>query len=186
MRKIYFDGLGNPYIIPIEKKMSKRNGVYAIVYIKDIDSFMLTVPMPHINEDHFKMAGGGIERSENKGQALQRELIEETGFGLNDSFEMIEKISYEFNFKPAKITDEYWLQRNTYYLYAVDTLEESKYPSKKWISEEEKITCVLLEKEYLKTKPSRIHFAQRMAFKYFVEKLDNEKIMHLDGDERIS
>jgi len=186
MNKIYFDGLANPYIIPDNKTESKRSGVYALVYIKNIDSFMLTAPMPHIDENQYKMAGGGVENTENNLETIKRELIEEVGYPIDKNFKLIDEISYEFNFRPAKTTDEYWLQNNTYYLYEVDSLENSGYPSTRWISEQENILVKIVSKKELLENPENMHFVQRMALKRFVDEIYNEKILYMNTDDRIS
>jgi 8-oxo-dGTP pyrophosphatase MutT (NUDIX family) len=184
---VYFDGLANVYMKPENINIKERHGAYALIYIKDIDSFMFTIPASHINDDFYKMAGGGIEGSETPLEAVKRELVEETDYSINEHFKLACSTQYIFNFKPLKIKEEYWLQHNTYFLYIVESFKDSGYPDDSfWVSKLENIPIKLLKKDYIKKFPNKLHFSQQMAFKHFINHLDKELILHEKPDARFS
>jgi 8-oxo-dGTP pyrophosphatase MutT (NUDIX family) len=184
---VFFDGLANVYMKPDNINIIERHGAYALIYIEDIDSFMFTIPASHINQDFYKMAGGGIEGLETPLEAVKRELIEETGYSINDNFNLICSTQYLFNFKPLKIQEEYWVQHNTYFLYTVKSIKDTDYPNDSyWVSKLENIPIKLLKKDYIKKFPHKLHFSQQMAFKHFINHLDKELILHEQPDARFS
>jgi 8-oxo-dGTP pyrophosphatase MutT (NUDIX family) len=168
MSEIFFNGFGKQYIKPENKKIRKRSSVYAIVHIKDIDKYVFIVPNANIKKDFFKLAGGGIKKEENIDQALNREIIEEIGYPLNDNFKKIKDFSYVFNFKPMRDTDEYWHNFQTYCLFEVENLNQTGYPSMSWISEEENIPVELLSLDYIKNNLNNFHFTIQLAIENLI------------------
>lgn len=167
MSEIFFNGFGVQYLKPEHKEIRERHSVYAIVHVKDIDKYLFIVPNKKIKKDFFKLAGGGIKKNENMLEALNRELIEEVGFPLNENFKKVEELSYKFNFKPMRDTDEYWHNYQTYYLFEVDKFENTGYPSESWVSKEENIPVHLLDLKYIIKNMKNFHFTIQVA----IEKL---------------
>lgn len=167
MSEIFFNGFGVQYLKPEHKEIRERHSVYAIVYVKDINKYLFIVPNKEIKKDFFKLAGGGIKKNESMLEALNRELIEEVGFPLNENFKKVKELSYKFNFKPIRDTDEYWYNYQTYYLFEVDKFEHTGYPSESWTSNEENIPVVLLDFKYIIKNMNNFHFTIQVA----IEKL---------------
>lgn len=168
MSDIFFNGFGKQYLKPTHKETRERYSAYAIVHIKDIDKYLFIVPNAEIKKDFFKLAGGGIKKNEDILEALNRELIEEVGFPLNKHFKKTDEISYKFNFKPMRDTDEYWYNYQTYYLFEVDKFEQTNYPDLSWISEEENLPVILLDVDYIKSNLNNFHFTIQLAIQNLI------------------
>lgn len=186
MQEIYFDMVGNPYFKPDNYPISDRSSVYSLIYIKSIDACLVISPMPHINPIFFKMAGGGLENNENYIEAINRELIEETDYGLSDEFHLIKKIEYSFNFKPMSLDLKYIKQKNTFLLYEIETIECSPYQTLRWHSQKENILCSIIPLSFFKENFDSMHFMHKAAFKDFIEFIDKTKIMYLENSEYFS
>ena len=163
MSEIFFNGFGKQYLKPEDKTIRERYSVYGIVHVKDINKYLFIVPNANIKIDFFKLVGGGIKQGEDLYQAINREMIEEIGYPLNDNFKKVDELSYKFNFKPIRDTDEYWCNYQTYYLFEVDTFDQTGYPSTSWIAEEEDFPVELLDFDYIKNNLSNFHFTIQLA-----------------------
>ena len=134
MQELFYDGLGNPFLKPKDKKIRNRFSVYALVYIRDVDRYLFINPIPNKTNEFFKLVGGGIKDGEDKIEALTREFMEEIGYPVNDSYIQKDLIEYKVSFKPLRDTDEYWYNNQSIYLFEIEKFKDSLYPSvDKWI-----------------------------------------------------
>ncbi len=169
MSEIFFNGFGKQYLKPEHKSIRERYSAYSLVHIKDINKYLFIAPNVKIKEDFYKIIGGGIKKEENIQEALKREMLEECGYPLKDSFKEIKRISYKFNFKPMRSTDEYWYNYQTYILFEVDTLDESGFPDDTyWFSEEEQLPVHLLDKDYILDNKDNFHFTIQLAIENLI------------------
>jgi len=97
-------------------------------------------------------------------------MLEECEYPLNDNFKEVKRISYKFNFKPMRDTDEYWYNYQTYILFEVDTFENSGFPdNKEWFAENEGLPVLLLDREYILNNRKNFHFTIQLAIDELID-----------------
>lgn len=182
---VFLDGYGYEYIKPEDQKAINRKSVYALIYIKDINKFVLIIPeyAKEYHEEFYKLAGGGVEdfdlgnvslsshnycsisekiNTENYDffneylEALNRELIEETNYPLNNKFQLKYISEYNFNFKPIG-KEVFWINQQRFCYFEVDKLKDTCYPLENWISELEGTDIVYLDPDYVFNNLNKIH-----------------------------
>lgn len=143
------DAYGTIFDKPESIACVDRFSIYSLIFIKDINKFVFIIPDYAVGTNFYKCAGGGIEEGEDLLYALNRELIEEINYPLNQNFKLEYNMSYDFLFKPIGKPNAYWNNKQTFFYYTVDKLDQTNYPKDNWISTLEATDVVYLDPSFV-------------------------------------
>lgn len=146
---IFKDAFGKEYIKPESIECIDRFSIYSLIFIKDINKFVFIIPDYASGTSFYKLAGGGVEENEDLIIALNRELIEEINYPINENFKLLFQMNYDFLFKPIGKPNTYWNNKQTFFYYVVDSLVQTPYPSTNWLSTLEGTDVVYLDPDYV-------------------------------------
>lgn len=116
-----------------------RPGAYAVIYNRQGEICLVRVP------SGYALPGGGIEKEENREEALLREVYEETGFGVR----LVAYLGSAFQYKLSD-TEGYVQKQCFYYACAFRTqerkpVEKDHFPE--WLAPGEALARLLQVKE---------------------------------------
>jgi len=131
MDDIFYDRSGNTKIKPANKQTQQRLSVYGLLFKEG--KILLIHP---IHTDHWELPGGGVE-NDDEISALEREILEETGYSVLKVGEMIHIRKQNFYADDKNIyydsTQKFYLI-DEYIKSSEATLDATEIADRKWFT----------------------------------------------------